>query len=75
MISKVDSSGSSSDWYPELAPNDVPEEALGRDGGMSTSIVRKKANGKRNKCQQLRLTCSRGEGWGEALGIGVKLRV
>ena len=26
----LDSSGSSSDWYPELAPNDVAEEALGR---------------------------------------------
>ena len=24
------SSGSSSDWYPELSPKDVPEEALGR---------------------------------------------
>lgn len=24
------SSGSSSDWYPELNPSDVPEEALGR---------------------------------------------
>ena len=32
----LDSSGSSSDWYPELAPSDVPEEARDRDSGMTS---------------------------------------